>query len=427
VDKELREFTTETARGRHVCNVGQPDQPHSGKDAGLAIFQDLARQGAAAPGFFAAASDLAKRAGLTVTALEVLFRNHAHLSPAQWLRRVRVHSAARELLHSRRSTADVGSEAGFRSEATFRSQFSSQMRMTVETYRALDADREFYLHLPAGYRRKEILAYQARDPESPSERSEGNRIWKALTTEDGPVIVELTLDVGRAAVRIHADGKLGRNSLARLHADTLRILGLVNGVTRFERSHAALVESRCGLRVPLLPGGFEALCWAIIGQQINIRFASALRREIIVLAGKKIHGMYAHPTAEALAAVDVSTLTARRYSRSKASYLVGAAAHAVATGKLAIEGLTEGSAIAAESALVAQHGVGTWTARYVLLRSGFADAAPVGDSALSTALQRLHRLPERPNAESAARLMSRFAPHRSLATMHLWTLLKEGP
>ena len=58
--------------------------------------------------------------------------------------------------------------------------------------------------------------------------------------------------------------------------------------------------------------------------------------------------------------------------------------------------------------------------------AALADAAPVGDSALATALQRLHQLPERPDAEQTARLMSRFAPHRSLATMHLWTYLKEA-
>ena len=47
------------------------------------------------------------------------------------------------------------------------------------------------------------------------------------------------------------------------------------------------------------------------------------------------------------------------------------------------------------------------------------------DVRLATALQRLHNLPERPDSDQTARLMSRFAPHRSLATMHLWTSLKE--
>ena len=58
----------------------------------------------------------------------------------------------------------------------------------------------------------------------------------------------------------------------------------------------------------------------------------------------------------------------------------------------------DGSAVAAEKKLTAQRGIGIWTARYVLMRGGFADAAPVGDSALATALQRLHKLPERPDA-----------------------------
>ena len=39
--------------------------------------------------------------------------------------------------------------------------------------------------------------------------------------------------------------------------------------------------------------------------------------------------------------------------------------------------------------------------------------------------ERLHGLAERPDPDHAARLMSAFSPHRSLATMHLWTSLKE--
>jgi 3-methyladenine DNA glycosylase/8-oxoguanine DNA glycosylase len=113
-----------------------------------------------------------------------------------------------------------------------------------------------------------------------------------------------------------------------------------------------------------------------------------------------------------------------RFSGSKAEYLIDAA-QGVAKGELDIEGLADGSAVAAEKRLTARRGIGTWTARYVMMRGGFADSAPVGDSALATALQRLHNLPERPGPDQSARLMSAFAPHRSLATMHLWTSLKE--
>jgi AraC family transcriptional regulator of adaptative response / DNA-3-methyladenine glycosylase II len=213
--------------------------------------------------------------------------------------------------------------------------------------------------------------------------------------------------------------------MTQLHGAALRILALTHDVTQFESRHAEFVRNRRGLRMPLLPTGFDALCWGIIGQQINVKFAASLRREMVELAGEKIGDMRAHPTPERVANICLAALAARRYSRSKAQYLVDAAA-AVVSGKLRIENLSGGSAIAAEKSLTAQRGIGTWTARYVLMRGGFADAAPVGDSALATALQRLHTLPERPDAEQSARLMSRFAPYRSLATMHLWTSLKEA-
>ena len=67
-------------------------------------------------------------------------------------------------------------------------------------------------------------------------------------------------------------------------------------MTQFETRHAAFVRHRRGLRMPLLPTGFDALCWGIIGQQINVKFACSLRREIVALAGEKIGDMRAHPT-----------------------------------------------------------------------------------------------------------------------------------
>jgi AraC family transcriptional regulator, regulatory protein of adaptative response / DNA-3-methyladenine glycosylase II len=426
--QNVRLFTTESeakAAGLRACKRCRPDLYYKGEDENVALFDGLAARVAARSEDFSDASALAKEAGVSLTKLGDLFRDHAHLAPASWLRRIRVKRAAQELLTSRDRVAEIGFGAGFESESVFHRQFLNQMRMTPGAYRALEGAQVFMLQLPAGYRAKEILAYHARDPLGLSEKSEGNRIWKALHTDDGPAVAEISIELGQAWVRVHADTKLGQASMAALHGAALKILALTNEVTQFEARHADFVKNRRGLRMPLLPTGFDALCWGIIGQQINVKFATALRRDLVELAGEKIGDMRAHPTPERIADMDVSALATRRYSRSKAQYLIDAA-QAVAGGKLEIEKLGEGSAIAAEKTLTAQRGIGTWTARYVLMRSGFADAAPVGDSALATALQRLHRLPERPDADQTARLMSRFAPHRSLATMHLWTSLKEA-
>ncbi len=426
--KNVRLFSTETeakAAGLRACKRCRPDLYYRGEDENISLFNGLVARVETSPEDFSDASALAKSAGVSLTKLGDLFRDHAHLAPVSWLRRMRVRRAAAELLSGRDKVAEIGFGAGFESESVFHRQFLSQLRMTPGAYRALDGAQVFLLHLPAGYRAREVLAYHARDPLAVSEKSEGNRIWKALHTDDGPAVLEISIEPGQAWVRVHGMRKFGRASMASLHAAALKILALTHDVATFETRHPDFVKTRRGLRMPLLPTGFDALCWGIIGQQINVKFASSLRREMVELAGEKIGDMRAHPTAERVANIDMQALTSRRYSRSKASYLLDVAA-AVAAGTLKVENLGDGSAIAAEKALMAQRGIGTWTARYVLMRGGFADAAPVGDSALATALQRLHKLPERPDGDQTARLMSAFAPHRSLATMHLWTSLKEA-
>ena len=410
------------AAGLRACKRCRPDLFYKGEDENIALFEGLANRVRANPAAFADASALARGAGVSLTKLGALFRDHAQLAPAHWLRRERVRHAAELLLTTNDKVVDVGYCAGFESESVFHRQFLALTRMTPGAYRALS--NVFLLQLPAGYRAKEVLAYHARDPESLCERSEGNRIWKALHTDDAPAILELSLEKDGVWVRVQSDRKLGRSSLAFLHDAALKMLGLNNETAPFETRHAEFTAPRRGLRLPNIPTGFDGLAWGIIGQQINVKFAASLRGEIIRMAGEPIGAMRTHPTPERVANLRVATLNKRRFSRSKANYLIGAAG-AVAKGELDIESLPRTSAVAAEKKLTALHGVGTWTARYTMLRGGFADAAPVGDSALATALQRLHKLPERPDHQQVKSLMAKYSPHRSLATMHLWTYLKE--
>ena len=421
-------FRTEAeclAAGLRACKRCRPDLYYKGEDENVALFEGLAARVRKSPEDFADAGSLARATGVSLTKLADLFRDHAHLAPAQWLRRERVRQAAAALMTIDDKVMDIGYGAGFESESVFHRQFLAHTRMTPGAYRALRGGSVFLIQLPAGYRAKEILAYHARDPEGLTERSEGNKIWKALLTQDGPAVMELSLEKEGAWVRLQANKKLGPASMAFVHEAALKMLGLYNEVTPFETRHARFASPRKGLRLPLLPTGFDGLTWAIIGQQINIKFAGALRREVIALAGEKIGDMRTHPTAAQVADLDIAKLTSRRFSGSKAKYLIGAA-EMVAKGELDIEGLPRGSAVAAEKKLTALHGIGTWTARYVMMRGGFADATLVGDSALATALQKLHKLPERPDQAGTAKLMEAFAPHRSLATMHLWTSLKEA-
>ena len=84
------------------------------------------------------------------------------------------------------------------------------------------------------------------------------------------------------------------------------MLGSSADASAFERQFAgdrslAASSSTGGLRIPLTPHPWEALAWAIMGQQISLKAAVALRRELIAAFGllHAASGLRAHPSAEA--------------------------------------------------------------------------------------------------------------------------------
>jgi AraC family transcriptional regulator of adaptative response / DNA-3-methyladenine glycosylase II len=433
--ENVRLFSSEDAARAHglrPCKRCRPDLFYQGADTDLALFDGLTARVRAAPASYPDAVALARACGVSQTKLGDLMRVHAHMTPAAWLKREHVRAACRLLLETEQRVVEVGHAAGFESESAFHRQFLALARMTPGAYRGLNGASVFLLQLPPGYRTAEVLAYHGRDPASPCERVHGSTILKALAVPGGPAVLEISLEPEAAWCRVHSAKPLAQHGIAALHAAALRMLGLHADVTAFETRAArtpdlgALVARRRGLRLPLTPTVFDGLCWAILGQQINIAFASALRREVLALAGEKIGDMRAHPPAERVAELSVETLAARRFSRSKAEYLVGAAA-AAGSGALDVEALADASAVAAERKLARLRGIGQWTARYTLMRgAGFADCAPVGDVALAAALQRLNAADERPTPELVDALMRPYAPYRSIATFHLWASLRDA-
>ena len=86
------------------------------------------------------------------------------------------------------------------------------------------------------------------------------------------------------------------------------------------------------------------------------------------------------------------------------------------------------SATRAERTLLAVRGLGPWSVNYLMMRAlGFADCVPLGDTGLTSGLQALFALEERPDADATRKLMTVFSPHRSLATAHLWQFHKPLP
>ncbi len=289
------------------------------------------------------------------------------------------------------------------------------------------------LPLPASARLADILAFHGRDPESPSERVVGDTLHKATRLGGRPARLLLRLTPGCAEVSV-VGAKLRKSEEPEFQRQVSRLLALQGDTAEFEtrhRNHAQLgplLRHRPGLRIPQTATVFEALVWAILGQQVNLPFAFKLRQRVIRLAGEDAgDGLVAHPTAEALASLDPDAFAPLQLSRAKAACLVRTA-QAVVDGALPVEELPFLVPAEAAARMQALKGIGPWTAQYVLLRGcGHLDGLPLGDSALATAAQRVFGLDARPTGPGLERLMEPFRPWRSLATYHLWASLKDAP
>jgi AraC family transcriptional regulator of adaptative response / DNA-3-methyladenine glycosylase II len=412
------------AAGLRPCKRCRPDVFYRGDDADLEKLESAMAQAAAVPAAFREVEALAEAAGMGITKLKELFRNHAQSLPAAFLQRTRIQSACGRLVEGASDLSALAFEVGYESPSGFHEAFRRQTGLSPGVYRTLLGSDGFTLSLPEGLRVADVLAFQGRDALSVSEQVEGNRLRKAFLCEGKASV--LALAFSEKEVEVSLAGATGASAMAKAHGVALRLLGWHGDPAAFESAHPALARGREGLRVLLTLDPFEALVWAILGQQVNLAFAFALRRDLIRRVGvPAAEGLIAHPDAGRIAALEVGDLQALRFSRRKAEYLLHAARE-VAAGRLCLEALR--TATGAARNLVALRGCGPWTAQYVLMRGlGFRDGVPVGDAGLTLALQRWFGLDARPGAAETLRLMAPFAPHRSLATFHLWASLKGVP
>ena len=270
--------------------------------------------------------------------------------------------------------------------------------------------------LPASYRSADVLAFHARDAEGLAEQVGGAHIRKGVLLGGLPVLLDVELRPESAQCRIEADGELDASTLALAHEALRSILALridPAPFTDFVREDAVfgpLVARQPGLRIVQSASVFEALTWAIIGQQINLPFAISLRRTFIQQAGcAHSSGLWCYPEALDVARLDLEALTSRKFSRAKAETLLRVA-RMVAEGELCLA--QDDDPARAAPLLLAIKGIGPWTVNYTLLRGyGYADCSLEGDVAIRSALGKLLGEAGKPEQGQTATWLAQYAPH----------------
>jgi DNA-3-methyladenine glycosylase II len=227
-----------------------------------------------------------------------------------------------------------------------------------------------------------------------------------------------------------ADGAVRGDDLSFAEAALRRIAWLEHSPAPFydhvrdDPVLAPLTLANQGMRPVGSPDIFEMLVIAILGQQISLIAAGAIKRRLVARLGLAApfgeRTYHAFPTPEALAEASHDQLIALAFSQRKAEY-VRDLARLVARGDLDLEALRGLPHQEILERLVALRGIGRWTAEYVLLR-GFAypDALPAGDAGLRRQFTRLFRLPTPPSEAEIIARAEPWRPYRSWATLYLW-------
>jgi len=181
---------------------------------------------------------------------------------------------------------------------------------------------------------------------------------------------------------------------------------------------ARLVPALAGFRPPLTVDPYETLVTSISAQQVSLFSAFAVRNRMIQAFGLRVGATWSFPTRERMALVGEDDLLALGFSRRKAEYVIG-----LARSELDLDALALLPDAEVKAQLVAQRGLGEWTADWFLARHlARPEAWPWGDLGLRKAVAAFY------GADADVRAIgARFTPFQNLTAHYLLTGFRVHP
>jgi DNA-3-methyladenine glycosylase II len=258
-------------------------------------------------------------------------------------------------------------------------------------------------------------------------------ITKALSSKDGPFLFKLKEKEGHLVVDL-LKGEEQHLPMASAYVkkwfDLERDLSPFYEKLEADPDFAFMATQFKGLRLMGIPNLFEAMCWSILGQQINITFAAKLKRRLVENFGQSVETeeqtFWLFPEPEVIAGLEVAQLRPFQISQRKAEYLIGLA-RLFAAGTLSkaqLEALGEAEAVLKE--LTKIRGIGLWSANYAMMKSlNLPNSIPYGDTGLSSALHRLKGTERYPSKEVIDEIFAPFDGWKAYLTRYLWRSLSE--
>lgn len=283
--------------------------------------------------------------------------------------------------------------------------------------------------LPSDYQTAAFLSFHQRDSQQFAERVSDDTLEKGLLWYGQPAVLKIQFTADQAHGQLQLDGQTNSRLDNEKHWQQWLeyFTGVQQPIAEFIAQHqqhpelGPLLRQQPGLRVAQTSSPFEAISWAIIGQQISVAAALNIRRRFIELSGiQHSSGLYCYPDAHTVAQLTIEQLRSAGLSHNKARAIATLSKQLSSNQLHFPEQVTADTIKQLRSELLGISGVGPWTVNYTLMR-GFAwlDGSLHGDAAVRRYLQVLLNK-ESLSAKQAEQWLQQFSPWRALVAAHLW-------
>lgn len=297
-----------------------------------------------------------------------------------------------------------------------------------------DQETEISAALPREFSMQQTLFYLTRSINECLHRVQEGKVYKLILIENKQMLIEVSVteDHRLSITFINGIPNPSQRKLVALYVwDWLDLETDLSGfykMAELDPILQKLIKPYYGLRITGIPDLFEALCWAIMGQQINLAFAYSLKKRFVESFGTSVewegHTYWLFPTTEHIAKLAVEDLTKLQLTGKKAEYILGLA-KLMEQGELSKQQLLAMEDFkAAEKAMVRIRGIGPWTANYVMMRCLRNKAAfPLEDVGLHNALKLQLQLEKKPTLAEIQQHAIGWVNWEAYATFYLWKSL----
>ncbi|MCM3630706.1 DNA-3-methyladenine glycosylase [Paenibacillus glycanilyticus] len=293
------------------------------------------------------------------------------------------------------------------------------------------------IEVPEPFNYKETLSYLRRSSNEPLYQVEDDAVYRLIPmgADEEPAAVEIQASGNdELLVRFIGEPQVseGRQRKAEAYIRDWFDFGTdllpFYEMARLDPLLVQTIDRLYGLRNIGIPDLFEALCWGIIGQQINLTFAYKLKRRFVEAYGRSVERegrtFWEFPVPEVIAALQPEDMASMQMSVKKSEYLIGVA-KLMADGALDKQRLLElGDTGVIEKQLTSIRGIGPWTAHYALMRClRLPDAFPIADVGLHNSIKALTGSSSKPAISEIKRMAEGWKGWEAYATFYLWRML----